>query len=238
LSAFRAYASAFPDTCVLLVDTYDTVAGAKNALIVAQELAARGHRLRGVRLDSGDLGELSHLVRRMLDDAGFRDVAIIASGGLDEHEIVDLLSASAPIDIFGVGTRMGVSSDAPYLDMAYKLTAYAGEPRLKLSAGKATWPGEKQVWRRSEAGQFVEDILCLASEPAPASAEPLLQPVMTDGRTLVRDGLEQARQRLQGQRASLPDGVRKVTSPDVYPVRFSEQLEQLRETLSRRLSVT
>src|SRR5688572_19779489 len=148
IDAFRAYARAFPDRAILLIDTFDTVAGARNAAIVAKELAARGHRLTGVRLDSGDILALSREVRRVLDDAGCRDVRIFVSGGLDEDAIDRLLAASAPIDAFGVGTRMNVSADAPYVDMAYKLVRYDSRDVSKLSPGKETWPGEKQVYRR------------------------------------------------------------------------------------------
>jgi nicotinate phosphoribosyltransferase len=238
LSAFRAYARAFPDACVLLLDTYDTVAGVRNAVIVARELAAEGHRLRGVRLDSGDMDALSRAVRRILDDAGFQDVSIIASGGLDEHEVHDFLAAGAPIDIFGVGTRMGVAADAPYLDMAYKLVEYAGTPRLKLSSGKATWPGPKQVWRRSEGGHFVEDILCLAEEPAPAGASPLLEPVMSNGKATRPGSLEEARERARSDRLSLPEGVRKLIAPNAYPVRISAALQDLRDTVGRHMTAT
>ena len=121
IDAFRAYAASFPDRAILLLDTYDTIQGAYNAVTVAKEMEADGHKLVGVRLDSGDFADLSKQVRRTLDEADLRYVKVVASGGLDEYEIDTLLRAHAPIDIFGVGTKVGVSADAPWSDMAYKL---------------------------------------------------------------------------------------------------------------------
>jgi nicotinate phosphoribosyltransferase len=127
---------------------------------------------------------------------------------------------------------MGVSADAPSMDMAYKLVEYAGKPRLKLSPGKATWPGPKQVWRRSEGGRFIEDIIALAGEPGSAGARPLLQPVMVDGKVVQRESLAAARERARAGRLSLPDGVRRLRAPDPYPVRISEPLQALRASLT------
>ena len=143
LEAFRTYARHFPEHCLLLIDTYNTVEGARRAVTVAAELRARGHRLRGVRLDSGDLAALSHTVRRILDDAGFPDVQILASGDLNEDKIRDLLDSDAPVDMFGVGTEMGVSYDAPALAGVYKLVEDTRGYRIKRSTGKVTLPGRK-----------------------------------------------------------------------------------------------
>lgn len=227
IDAFRAYARAFPDRAILLIDTYDTVAGAHKAATVARELAASGHRLTGVRLDSGDILALSREVRRVLDEAGCRDVRVFASGGLDEDSIDRLLAAGAPIDAFGVGTRMNVSADAPYVDMAYKLVRHDGRDVLKLSPGKETWPGEKQIYRRmGPDGRFSGDVLALADEPSPApDAEAMLEPVMRDGRTLAaHPPLTAIRDRCAHQLAALPDGVRRLTGADRYPVTPSERL--------------
>jgi nicotinate phosphoribosyltransferase len=227
IDAFRAYARAFPDRSILLIDTYDTIAGARNAAIVARELAANGHRLTGVRIDSGDVLALSREVRRVLDDAGCRDVRIFVSGGLDELAIDRLLSAGAPIDAFGVGTRMNVSADAPYVDMAYKLVRYDSRDVSKLSPGKQTWPGEKQVYRRMAAdGRFTGDVLALRDEPSPApDAEPLLIPVMSGGRLLgARPSLDAIRQRCTDQLGALPEGVRRLAGADRYPVAPSDAL--------------
>ena len=145
--AFRRYARTFPDGTVLLIDTYDTVDGARNAADVARELAPEGITIRGVRLDSGDLGTLAAEVRAVLDDSNLREVRIIASGDLDEHRIAALIAAGAPIDAFGVGTQLGTSADAPALGAVYKLVEDEGGPKLKLATGKQTLPGRKQVWR-------------------------------------------------------------------------------------------
>ena len=143
LDAFRAFAESFPERSTLLIDTYDTVAGARKAVVVGKEMEALGQRLRGVRLDSGDLVSLSREVRSILDQAGLHYVSIVASGGLDEFDVEDMTSQDAPIDSFGVGTKMGVSSDAPWSDMAYKLVKYDGRPVLKLSTGKISLPGRE-----------------------------------------------------------------------------------------------
>jgi len=224
LEAFRAFARAYPDRCTLLVDTYDTVEGARRAAVVARELAEQGHRLHGVRLDSGDLVELSRRVRAVLDEAGFPDAMVFASGNLDEEEIERLLAAGAPIGGFGVGSRLGTSADAPYLDLAYKLVAFDGRPVLKLSQGKATWPSAKQVFRVEEGGRFSHDVIGLADEPPPAGARPLLETVMSGGRRLVRGTLAEARERCAAERRSLP------ARP--YEVRFSPALGDLREQVA------
>jgi nicotinate phosphoribosyltransferase len=224
LEAFRAFARAYPDRCTLLVDTYDTVEGARRAAVVARELAEQGHRLRGVRLDSGDLVGLSRQVRAILDEAGHADAIVFASGNLDETEIGRLLAAGAPIGGFGVGSRLGTSADAPYLDLAYKLVAFDGRPVLKLSKGKATWPGAKQVFRVAEGGRFSHDVIGLAGEPTPAGGRPLLEQVMSGGRRLRHESLEQARDRCAVERRSLP--------AEPYTVGFSAALAALRDEVA------
>jgi len=223
LAAFRAYARSYPDRCVLLVDTYDAIEGARRAAVVAHELAAGGHRLGGVRLDSGDLAELSKRVREILDEAGHSDAMIFASGNLDEVEIERLLAAGAPIGGFGVGSRLGTSADAPYLDLAYKLVEFDGRAVLKLSKGKATWPGAKQVFRVAEGGRFSHDVIALAEEP-PAPGRPVLEPVMSGGRRLRRETPAEARERCATERRSLPAGP--------YEVRFSAALTALRDEVA------
>src|SRR5581483_7954986 len=165
LEAFRAYSRTYPDATTLLIDTYDTLQGARHAAIVAAELAASGHRLRAVRIDSGDLGALGKGVRAILDDAGFPDVQVLLSGGLDEHSIAALIESGAPADGFGVGTRMDASEDAPTLEAAYKLVEYEGRPLFKLSEGKASWPGRRQVYRRTGSdGRYAGDTIARADE--------------------------------------------------------------------------
>jgi nicotinate phosphoribosyltransferase len=230
LSAFRAYAQAYPDTCVLLIDTYDTLQGARYAATVGQELAAAGHRLRGVRLDSGDLAELSFPVRQILDEARLSDTTIFASGSLDEYAIAAAIARGAPIDAFGVGSRLGTGGEAPYLDMAYKLVAYAGRPVLKLSPGKATWPGPKQVWRSKPVTSGLDDYIGLADEAAPCDTQPLLVDAMRDGRRLMQSDVATARAHAFDELAALPAVFRVLTNPPPAMVRFTPLLEQVRHT--------
>jgi nicotinate phosphoribosyltransferase len=226
--AFEAYARAFPDAAVLLLDTYDTPAAAHLAVAVARDLAARGHRLAGVRLDSGDLAALSREVRSILDAGGCPEVRILVSGGLDEHDVAALLEAGAPIDGFGIGTRLNTSSDAPSLDMVYKLVRLGDRDVLKLSTGKGTWVGAKQVFRRTGLnGRLAGDTLALADEPAPAGMVGLLEPVMRGGE-LVRahPALAELRERCAEQLAALPEAVRRLRSPERYAVTPSERLRE------------
>jgi nicotinate phosphoribosyltransferase len=181
IEAFRAYAQAFPDRTILLLDTYDTIQGAWHAAEVGREMEAAGHKLVAVRLDSGDYAELSRQVRRILDQAGLEYVRIVASGGLDEYEIDKLIQGGAPIDLFGVGTKVGSSADAPYSDMSYKLVCYDGQPVMKLSPEKVSPPGAKQVYRLQETDRrFAQDIVALQEETLPGG-EPLLETVMESG---------------------------------------------------------
>jgi nicotinate phosphoribosyltransferase len=231
LEAFRAYARAFPDTAVLLIDSYDTVEGAKKAVTVARELAASGKSLAGVRLDSGDLLALSREVRRILDEAGLPEVRILVSGGLDEHDVERLLSLQAPIDAFGIGTRLNVSADAPSLDLVYKLVRYGDRDVLKLSEGKETWVGSKAVYRlRGPDGRAACDLLAPADEPPPDAAEPLLETVMRGGE-LVRPhpALSRIRERCAAQMNALPEAVRRLSGHVTYPVRPSEALRARQE---------
>ena len=231
LEAFRAYARHYPENCQLLIDTYDTLRGAQNAAIIAAELRARGHRLRGVRLDSGDLADLSHKVRWILDGAGFPDVQILASGDLNEDRIQDLLDTDAPVDMFGVGTEMGVSYDAPALGGVYKLVEDTRGYRMKRSTGKVTLPGRKQVWRISRGGQITEDVIALRDEPAPPEARPLLVEVMRRGARIWQESLEDARRRCRDGMASLPAPMRELDIV-AYPVALSGRLESLRRQMS------
>jgi nicotinate phosphoribosyltransferase len=195
-AAFAHFAAAFPDDAVLLVDTYDTLQGARRA-------AATPGRLKGVRLDSGDLDDLSRKVRRILDDAGRREAMIFASGNLDEARIAALEAAGAPIDSYGVGTSLTTSADAPYLDAVYKLEEYAGRPRRKRSTGKATWPGAKQVWRAVDAsGRFERDTISMEGDAHPG--EPLLMPAMLAGKRLAQPTLAESRSRCLADLERLP----------------------------------
>ncbi len=180
-AAFENFALARPDNVVLLLDTYDTEAAARKIVTLAPRLKAAGIAIRGVRLDSGDLVALAKSVRGILDRGGLRDVTIFASGGLDEDSLAGFARADAPIDGIGIGTSLTTSSDAPAIDCVYKLQEYAGLPRRKRSEHKATWPGRKQVWRRYDAGgRLAGDLLSL--EDHDKAGEPLIRPVMTNGR--------------------------------------------------------
>jgi nicotinate phosphoribosyltransferase len=234
-AAFRAFAQVFPET-TLLVDTYDTLAGVKKVIDLAQTLGDEFH-VKAVRLDSGDLLALSRETRQLLDEADLRNVEIFASGGLDEDAIAALVSAGAPIDGFGVGTSMGVSSDAPDLDIAYKLSEYAGKGRLKLSTGKPILPGRKQVFRIEKDGEDVRDVIgCADEDPV---GRPLLVPMMREGKRLSvgKVDLTTARQYAQEQIARLPERVRGITPADLpYPVEVSQKLADLQQRIIKELA--
>jgi nicotinate phosphoribosyltransferase len=235
MAAFRAYADAHPGAAVLLLDTYDTRAAAHKAAAVNRELTARGRRLAGVRIDSGNLDELSRAVRRILDAEGAADVPIIASGGLDEFDVARL--AAAPIASFGLGTRIDTSADAPSLDIVYKLVRVADRDVLKLSAGKETWAGPKAVYRRAGPdGRFAGDVLATAEEPAPPGAEALLVPVMAAGEPREpRPSLDGIRARAAAQVAALPDGLRRLADPGTYPLEISAALRVRQQEARARI---
>ena len=231
--AFRAFAQIYPDT-VLLVDTYDTLAGVRKVVDLARELGPR-FRISAVRLDSGDLGDLAVKSRRVLDDAGLHHVTIFASGGLHEDEIARLVAAGAPIDGFGVGTDMGVSRDAPSLDVAYKLVEYAGRGRMKLSTGKALLPGRKQIFRVERDGFADHDVLGRRDEEPNGRA--LLQHVMAGGQRCPagRVTLDEARAHAKSELDRLPPRVRdREPATPPYVVDLSPALAQDREALRRQ----
>ncbi|MYF79232.1 MAG: nicotinate phosphoribosyltransferase, partial [Chloroflexi bacterium] len=159
VTAFAPYADEFPETTTFLVDTYDTLDGVRNAIRVAEQARSRGTNVNAIRLDSGDLAELARAARALMDEAGFPQIRIMASGGLDEHSISQLVASCAPIDAFGVGTRFGTSADAPYIDSVYKLVEIDGRPVIKLSTSKVTKPWAKQVFRRFEDGMMRGDVI-------------------------------------------------------------------------------
>jgi len=228
--AFRAFAADFPERVTLLVDTYDTPSGVDKAIEVAGELEARGGALHGIRLDSGDMAALAVDARQRLDEAGLRTVQIFASGALDEHRIAGL--AQTPIDAFGVGSKIGVAADAPFLDSVYKLVEVDGRPVAKLSTGKATLPGRKQVWRTEDG-----DVVGLEDEPGPEGAEPLLVAVMHEGRITAPQTWEDARDRCAADLDRLPEGQRslKAEAPVVHTSDGLQRLtEEVRAIIRRR----
>jgi nicotinate phosphoribosyltransferase len=234
IDAFRSFARLYPGT-VLLIDTYDTLQGVDRVCELAGELGDE-FNVRAVRLDSGNLIDLAFEVRARLDRAGLEEVAIFASSSLDEWVIDEIVAKNAPITGFGVGTKMGVSEDAPSLDIAYKLCAYAGKGRLKTSTGKPVLPGRKQVFRQERGGCAVGDIIARADEKGPG--RPLLERVMQQGvRTDAgRASLEQAREHAAAELSRLPEAVRALPPAEQpYPVEVSDALRRYQEEVRQRI---
>jgi nicotinate phosphoribosyltransferase len=224
--AFEHFAYAQPNNVVLLIDTYDTEAAARKLAPLAARLAEQGITIKGVRLDSGDLAEHARQVRRILDESGLEDVIIFASGDLDEYRLEALHRGKAPIDGYGIGTRLDISVDAPSLDCVYKLQEYAGKPRRKRSEGKANWPGRKQIYRRIAGDTLAGDCLGLIDHPHPG--EPLLQSVMRGGeRVAPAESLATIRQRSARQLAMLPPALRANRTDPPYPVEIAPELREM-----------
>jgi nicotinate phosphoribosyltransferase len=257
LTAFRKYAEYYPDECILLVDTYDTlISGVPNAIKVAKELEENGHQLKGIRLDSGDLAYFSRKARNQLDQAGLEYVKIAVSNQLDERLIKSLLSQNAPIDLFGVGTRLVTGHESPALDGVYKLTSINNEPKLKISENieKVTLPGRKKVLRYFDKdGKFYGDGILLESESEPDTIyhpfypakhatvtsfeyEPLLHPVMKKGDTQIElptpsQSATYAKQQLE----KLNPEHKRFDNPHIYKVGISKTLMNLRDELMQSL---
>jgi nicotinate phosphoribosyltransferase len=231
LESFRKYYKVFPESTILLIDTYDVEQGARNAARV-------GRALRGVRLDSGDIAAQSKMVRRILDEAGLKNARIVASGDLNEHRIRDLLNSGAPIDIFGVGTEMVVSRDEPALQCVYKLVEERKNGKTlykaKFSEDKATLPGAKQVRRISDRrGNFLRDVVCLHGEKI--KGEPLLVKIVERGKPAMRPpDIRESQRRAKEQLARLPARFKRFEGAASYPVSCSPGLERLLEKVRRR----
>jgi len=241
IDSYRAYADAFPKRCFLLIDTYDSIEGARKAVIVGKELEERGEKLLGVRLDSGDMCELSKQVRMILDEAGLSYVKIVASGDLNEWKIEELVNYGARIDMFGVGTELITGRPYPALDGIYKLSdvVEGGKhiPKMKLSEEtvKSTLPGKKRVWRVMENGVFVKDTISLDYEIVD-NAVPLLEHVVKNGQVICkRPSIDIIRQRAALNLSHLPDKYKKLDGAPVYPVEFSRKLVALREKVVERI---
>jgi nicotinate phosphoribosyltransferase len=226
-TAFDHFARSLPGNVILLIDTYDTEAAAEKVVRLAPKLARDGIKIKGVRLDSGDLADHAFKVRRILDDGGLQEVTIFASGSVDEYMIEKLMRQNAPIDGFGIGTHMDTSADAPYLDCAYKLVEYGGQARRKRSEGKVLWPGRKQVFRRyDDDGQMRDDILSLDGDQVDGDA--LIQPVMIAGRRCSPPApLAQSRQRALRELRLLPEALKSLERAPDFPVAVSEALQKL-----------
>jgi nicotinate phosphoribosyltransferase len=240
IDSFRAFAKTFPQTSAFLIDTYDDLRGAENAAVVAKELERKGYRLNAVRLDSGDLLSLSAKVRKILDNCGLDYVKIFASGDLDEYVIEKLVRKGAKIDAFGVGTRMSTSLDRPYVDVVYKLSGKVEKgsfvPAMKLSKGKVTLPGKKQIFRqRDKNGRYAKDIIGLENEEI--KGEHLLVRIMEDGQiTYEMPTLKEMRRVTLKNLSELPEKYKRLRGSSAYPVELSRRLSKIRSQVVDRLS--
>jgi len=232
-AAFEHFSATHPDNVTLLIDTYDTEACAQKVVRLAPKLKARGVTIKAVRLDSGDLAAHTRAVRRILDDGGLKDVRLFCSGSLDEYRLAELVRGGAPVDGFGVGTHMDTSSDAPFLDCAYKLMEYAGRARRKRSEGKATLPGRKQVYRQyAGGGAMARDVLTVEGDRQ--EGEPLLAPVMRAGKRLAPpEPLDALRARAARHLAMLPEALRALKTEPAYPISIAPALNELAAAVDR-----
>jgi nicotinate phosphoribosyltransferase len=227
MQAFENFARARPEGVILLIDTYDTEQGARKVVELAPRLLADGVAIRGVRIDSGDLAVMATKVRAILDAGGLKDTIILVSGGINEDVLQTMIKAEVPINGFGIGVNLDASIDAPSLDCAYKLQEYAGRPKRKLSEGKATWPGRKQVWRAYDGdGRMRGDVLSLESDTQ--AGEPLIVPVMRSGQRIAPSPtLAQIRERAARDLARLPEPLRRLEPGASYPVNVAAALTAL-----------
>jgi nicotinate phosphoribosyltransferase len=234
MTAFENFARSRPEGVILLIDTYDTEAGARKVVELAPKLKADGILIRGVRIDSGDLSAMAKKVRGILDAGGLKDVIILVSGGINEDVLLKMAAVKAPIDGFGIGVNLDASIDAPSLDCAYKLQDYAGRPRRKLSEGKQTWPGRKQVWRTFDAqGRMRSDVLSLENDKQ--DGETLTAPVMRGGKRVgAPPSLAQIRERAARELGRLPEPLRRLEVGITYPVEISAKLKALAAEMSAK----
>ncbi len=230
--AFKAFAETYPENAIFLIDTFDVIKGVYNAIEVAKEL---GIKLKGVRIDSGDLIELSKKVRKILDENGFTETKILVSGGIDEYEIKELEDSKAPIDAYGVGTKLVVSADAPYLDCAYKLVQIDNRPVMKLSSKKITLPYKKQVFRHyDEKGKLVKDVIGLFNEKL--DGKPLLQQIVKDGEIVYQpEDLNTIRDRALQNLKILPEELLSIDNKNPYIPEISQRLQEEAEKVKRAL---
>ena len=234
--AFEHFAHAQPDNVVLLIDTYDTEEAARKLVELSPMLELEGIRIKGVRIDSGNLAEHAQKVRKILDSGGLKHVTIFASGDLDEYVLRDMLDSEAPVNGFGIGTRMDTSSDVPYLDCAYKLEEYAGKARRKRSEGKQTWPGRKQVFRSYDGeGRMASDIVTVEGDQQ--HGQPLIKQVMRGGKRIIPSvKLDEIRKNASDNLDRLPESMRKLDESHVYKVQISNKLSELAAQVDLELS--
>jgi nicotinate phosphoribosyltransferase len=231
-AAFENYARSRPDGVVLLIDTYDTEAGARKVVALAPKLKADGISIRGVRIDSGDLIASARTVRAILDAGGLQDVMIVVSGGINEDVLQGMMRAGAPIDGFGIGVNLAASIDAPSLDCAYKLQEYKGRPRRKRSEGKQTWPGRKQVFRTYDGdGRMRGDVLSIETDRH--DGEPLIVPAMRGGKRLPQPSLDEVRTHAARELARLPLPLARLEPGASYPVTIAQPLHDLAAAADR-----
>jgi nicotinate phosphoribosyltransferase len=236
IDAFRVFARNFPGITTLLIDTYDNIQGAHKAVQVAKEMEARGQRVGYVRLDSGDIAAISKEVRKILNAHGLEYVGILASGGFDEFKMAAVLAAGGQVDSFAVGTKMGVSADAPYFDCAYKLVKYGDRPVMKLSTGKVTLVDKKQIFRHyDDQGRMDRDTIALRDETIPDAA-PLLQKFMARGRVTGKlPTLKESREYFLSQFGLLPESSKTLEEPARYPVDLGPGLRNLQARVEQEI---
>ncbi|HEV09226.1 MAG TPA: nicotinate phosphoribosyltransferase [Sulfurihydrogenibium azorense] len=230
--AFENFASVYPENTIFLIDTYDTLEGVKNAIKVAKK---KGIRIKGVRIDSGDLLTLSREVRRLLDINGFRDSIILASGGINEYKIKELVDKKAPIDAFGVGTELVTSADTPYLDCAYKLVEYDGKPKMKLSSKKVTVPYKKQFYRIFRNGKILKDVVSHFDEIVENGVK-MLKLYIKDGEVVRRSPpLQEIREKTLINFKTLPDTFKSITQHMTLSPEISQRLLKSTEELKKAI---
>ena len=226
--SFDSYYKIYGEDSILLIDTYDTEKG-------AQKACKYGNRIRGVRIDSGDLIDHARKVRKILDQNGCDKVLIVASSDLNEYKIKEIIDKKAPIDAFGVGTELTTSRDDPTISGVYKLIEYNNEPRIKISEGKVTYPGIKQVYRSyNKDDKLEEDLLSLDDEPIPVNSEPLLIPIIKKGKLVtILPKLDEIRDFYLENIRNLPETYKNLEQKEKFKLRVSEKLEQITQKLKK-----
>ncbi len=230
--AFENFAKHYPDNAILLVDTFDTIEGVKKAVKVIKKLGM--DKFKGIRLDSGDILNLSKEARKILDEEGFKDAMIFVSGGINEYKIKHLLEKDAPIDAWGVGTELVVSADLPYLDCAYKLVEYDGKPKMKFSPHKVTLPYKKQIYRQFKDGKFYKDIICKFDEKFEGT--PLLKKVVENGKIIVDlPPLQEIKERALSNFEKLPEEMKDIEKTVHYLPEVSKELQKTVEEIHKNI---